>query len=143
MKTLVLTLSLAALLGSNVAAQAQAKTYTLTINVGNLLERKGTIRVGLMTKAENFMGKADIDTAMTVPTEGPIVITFTNLPAGTYAARLYQDLNNNKQMDMLGGRPEEPFGFSKITMLMGPPTFEDASFNLEKDTEMKIGLISL
>ncbi|RYF74102.1 MAG: DUF2141 domain-containing protein [Cytophagaceae bacterium] len=143
MKTLTLATALLVSLGLTVAVQAQTKTYKLTLTVGNLMERKGTIRVGLITKAENFMGKAEIDTAIAVPAEGPMVITFTNLPAGTYAARLYQDLNDNKQMDMEGGRPAEPFGFSKITMLMGPPSFEDALFDLDKDTDMKIGLISL
>lgn len=143
MKTLVFAASLLLSVCMAVAAQAQTKTYKLTITVGNLLERKGTIRVGLITKAENFMGKADIDTVVAVPADGPMVITFANLPAGTYAARLYQDLNDNKQMDMQGGRPEEPFGFSKITMLMGPPSFEEASFSLAEDTTMKISLISL
>ena len=143
MKTLVCAASLLAAVCFTAAAQAQTKTNKLTITVGNLTERKGTIRVGLVTKADNFMGKADIDTSVAVPAEGPLVITFANLPAGTYAVRLHQDLNDNKQMDIEGGRPTEPFGFSKITMLMGPPSFEDASFQLDKDTDMKIALISL
>ncbi|MEZ0542059.1 DUF2141 domain-containing protein [Fibrella arboris] len=143
MKTLAFAATLFVSLGLTVAAQAQTKTYTLTITVGNLVERKGTVRVGLITRAENFMGKADMDTVLAVPAEGPLVITFINLPAGTYAARLYQDLNDNKQMDIQNGRPEEPFGFSKISMLMGPPSFDEASFLLAEDTAMKISLISL
>ncbi|MEZ0483391.1 DUF2141 domain-containing protein [Fibrella aquatica] len=143
MKTLVFAASLLASVCTAATVQAQTKTYKLTLNVSNLLERKGTIRVGLVTKEENFMGKADIDTTVAIPAEGPLVITFPNLASGTYAVRLHQDLNDNKQMDMEGGRPAEPFGFSKITMLMGPPSFEDASFTLDKDTDMKIVLMSM
>lgn len=124
------------------AVQAQTATHKLTITVSNLLERKGTIRLGLVTKAENFMGKSEIDTAVAVPAEGPLVITLT-IPAGTYAARLHQDLNGNGQMDMANGRPEEPFGFSNIPMLMGPPSFDAAAFALTADTDMKIVLISM
>ena len=88
------------------------------------------------------MGKSEIDTVVAVPASGPMTITFTSLTAGTYAAQIYQDLNNNKQMDVTGGRPTEPFGFSKIAMLMGPPNFDAASFALAEDTEMKIVLMS-
>lgn len=141
MKTLVLALALLASL-CIATAQAQTKTYKLTFIVSNIMERTGVIHLGLVTKAENFMGKAEIDTAVAVPASGPLTITF-NLPSGTYAARLYQDLNDNKQLDRQNGMPTEPFGFSKITRLMGPPSFDDASFDLTSDTEMKISLMSL
>jgi uncharacterized protein (DUF2141 family) len=123
--------------------QAQTKTYTLTFTIKNLEQRQGTIHVGLVTKAENFMGKSEMDTVVAVPASGPVTITFANLPAGTYAAQIYQDLNNNKQMDTAGGMPTEPFGFSKIAMLMGPPSFDAASFALVENTEMKIVLMGL
>lgn len=143
MKLILFATTLLASVCMNIAVLAQTKTYKLTITLSNIIERKGTIRMGLITKAENFMGKADIDTSVLVPAEGPMVITFTNLPAGTYAARLHQDLNNDGKMKMENGRPTEPFGFSKIAMLMGPPSFEAASFQLTEDTELKIVLVSL
>ena len=143
MKTFVFTTLLLASICMTTAGLAQTKTYKLTITVSNLVDRKGTIRVGLITQAENFMGKADIDSVVAVPAEGPVIITFANLPAGTYAARLHQDVNNDGKMEIENGRPTEPFGFSKIAMLMGPPSFDAASFELAEDTEMKIVLISL
>lgn len=143
MKLLLFATAMFASVCMTTAVLAQTETYKLTITLSNLTERKGTIRVGLITNADNFMGKAEIDTAVVVPAEGPMVITFTNLPAGTYAARLHHDVNNDGKMEMENGRPTEPFGFSKITMLMGPPSFEAASFQLAEDTEMKIVLISL
>ena len=143
MKLPAFAIALLASVCMTTAVAAQTKTYKLTITLSNLTERKGTIRVGLVTKSENFMGKADVDTTVAVPADGPMVITFTNLPAGTYAARLHHDVNNDGKMEMENGRPTEPFGFSKIAMLIGPPSFEAASFQLSEDTEMKIVLISM
>ncbi len=140
MKTLITT---TLLLVSIVTVQAQTQTHKLTITISNLLERKGTIHLGLVTKAENFMDQtADIDTAVAVPASGPMVIALT-MPTGTYAVRLYQDLNGDKQMNRENGMPTKPFGFSNIPMLMGPPSFEAASFALTTDTEMKIVLLKL
>ena len=123
--------------------QAQDKLCSLTLSFTNLLERKGTIRVGLATDAANFMGKAAIDTAVTVPATGTLTITFANLPAGTYAVRSYQDVNDNGKLDQENGRPAEPFGFSNLAMLMEPPSFDQTSFRLTQTTEKRIVLLSL
>lgn len=140
MKPLIFSVTLlTAIIASGLA---QAQTYKLTINITNLLQRTGTLRVGLVTKAENFMGKSEIDTAVNVPTEGPLTVTFAKLPAATYAVRLYQDLNGNKTLDRENGMPTEPFGFSNVAMLMGPPSFEEAAFPLKEDTEIRIRLIA-
>lgn len=142
MKTLIASIAL--LIAFTLASlSAQAQTYKLTINIKNLLQRTGTLRVGLVTKAENFMGKSEIDTAVTVPAEGPLTIVFPNLAPGTYAVRLYQDLNGNKTLDRQNGMPTEPFGFSNLPMLMGPPSFEAAAFALNEDTEIRVNLIAL
>jgi uncharacterized protein (DUF2141 family) len=42
-----------------------------------------------------------------------MVITFTNLPKGSYAVSVYQDSNDNEQLDKgFLGIPKERFGFS-------------------------------
>ena len=143
MKTLLYFVIGLLLLLLTTPVQAQTNTYKLTFTVKNLAQRQGTIHVGLVTKAENFTGQSERDTVVAVPASGPMTITFANLPAGTYAAQIYQDFNANNTMDVAGGRPTEPFGFSKIAMLMGPPSFEAASFALAENTEMSIVLMSL
>ena len=140
MKTLLTT---AILLASIATVQAQTQTHKLTITISNIMERTGTIHLGLVTKAEQFMDQtADTDTVVAVPASGPMVIALT-MPTGTYAVRLYQDVNGDKQMNRDNGMPTEPFGFSNIVMLMGPPSFEAASFALTADTEMKMVLLRL
>lgn len=142
MKTLLYTIAL--LITALLAHQpllAQNGTYKLTINIPNISQRTGTMHVGLIMKPENFMGKSDLDTAVAVPAEGPLTIVIPNLKAGEYAIQLYQDLNNNKVMDRAGMMPTEPFGFSNIAMLMGPPSFEQAAFELKGDTEIRVRLL--
>lgn len=122
---------------------AQTGTYKLTINVTDFDQRIGTLRIGLVSKAENFLAKSEMDTAVTIPAQGPLTVTMPNLKSGTYAVQVYQDLNGNKKLDQEGGRPTEPFGFSNIAMLMGPPTFEQAAVEVGQDTAIRIRLLSL
>lgn len=120
---------------------AQSGPYKLNINIPSIGARTGMVRIGLVSKAENFMAKSEIDTAVNVPAEGPVTVTIPNLKAGNYAVQIYHDVNNNKVLDREGGMPTEPFGFSNITVLMGPPTFEQAAFEVKEDTEIRIRLM--
>ena len=45
--------------------------------------------------------------------EYEIVTTFDDIPAGTYAITIFQDLNENGDLDKnFFGNPKEPYGFS-------------------------------
>jgi acyl-CoA reductase-like NAD-dependent aldehyde dehydrogenase/uncharacterized protein (DUF2141 family) len=56
----------------------------------------------------------------------------TDLPSGTYAVSVYEDLNSNHKLDHnLIGIPREPVGVSNDPMArFGPPRFDDCSFHL-------------
>ncbi len=56
----------------------------------------------------------------------------TDLPAGTYAASLYEDLNENHKLDHnVIGIPREPVGASRNpTNHFGPPRFDECAFRL-------------
>ncbi|MFY7912078.1 MAG: DUF2141 domain-containing protein [Emticicia sp.] len=43
---------------------------------------------------------------------------------------------------MNGQMPAEPFGFSNVTMLMGPPNFEQCAFDLNENKAINISLMS-
>lgn len=58
-----------------------------------------------------------------------------------YSIIIFQDLKDHEKMDMNGGRPTKPFGFSNYLM-MGPPSWAICSFFLEKDEIMTINLYS-
>jgi len=61
-----------------------------------------------------------------------------NLPEGTYAVALFQDLNNNKNLDRgERGIPTEPYSFSgqSIFPLRGKPTFKQCAIKVSKSSK--------
>lgn len=68
-----------------------------------------------------------------------------DLPKGRYMISIFHDLDSNEELNTNWiGMPKEPFGFSKDAKgKMGPPKFENASFELNEDLETTIHLITL
>lgn len=63
------------------------------------------------------------------------------LPKGKYAAALFQDLNNNKNLERgQYGIPAEPYSFSgqNIFPLRGKPTFKQCSIVVENESDFFI-----
>lgn len=68
---------------------------------------------------------------------------FQKVPEGTYAITIFHDENSNGELDSnFIGIPKEGYGFSNnATGTFGPPSFEDASFQVSKENkEIKIKL---
>lgn len=157
MKNLILTLAAAAtlLMTANTRpclAQTAATstnvltagpTYTLTVVIQNVSKRTGKIRLGLANDAASFDGESFRTQIVDIPASGDLVVTFDSLVAGRYAVRLYQDLNGNEKIDFNGPMPAEPFGFSNVTMLMGPPNFGQCAFDLAENKRIPVSLIEM
>lgn len=59
---------------------------------------------------------------------------FNNIPGGEYAIKCFQDLNNNKKIDMGLFGPKEPYGFYLVKKDVNkPPGFDDLSFLINKN----------
>lgn len=139
MKVVLVSIALTLfLLLSALTTYAQSKTYKLTVFIPEIAKRTGKVYIGLATNDDTFTGSSWKTIAVDVPATGETTAMFDNLPAGTYAVRVYQDINDNKQLDRAGMMPSEPFGFSKIVMLTGPPVFSEAAFELTEDMRMKV-----
>jgi len=67
---------------------------------------------------------------------------FTNLPAGIYAISVFHDENMNQKLDKnFVGVPKEGYGASNNPKKkMGPPTFEEANFQLNGAQSLEIKL---
>lgn len=76
---------------------------------------QGIVRLGLYTEAEYPKDNAAWIASADVPAVGgETVVTLQNIPVGTYAVEVYQDLNSNGKMDRnFLGLPREPYGFSR------------------------------
>lgn len=67
-------------------------------------------------------------------------LTFSSIPAGTYALAILHDENDDLKMNTNWlGLPKEGYGFSNNVMgTFGPPSFTKASFHYNGLTESKI-----
>ena len=124
-----------ALLFAAACAQA-ALAADLKVVVRNIKSPEGKIRVGLFGDAATFP-KADHVLAGKVidATPGEATVVFTGLAPGTYAVSAFQDIDGDTKLNRnLFGMPTEPYGFSRGARgRTGPPSFEDAKFELGPD----------
>ena len=76
-----------------------------------------------------------MDNFKTEAKKGTLTLTFDNVAPGTYAVSVLHDLNSNRRMDYQpNGMPKEPYAMSGNDMIMGPPSFESAEFQVGKDS---------
>ncbi|GAB3248247.1 DUF2141 domain-containing protein [Larkinella harenae] len=123
MKTI--SLLLIALFGSAFSSfRAETK---LIVDVQNIKEVKGQLRVGLYKPCDDFpMGCKPIANQIVAVNGSSTRVTFT-VPPGDYAVALFHDVNDNGQMDKkMFGIPKEPYGFSNnYRPRVSGPNFDD------------------
>ncbi len=125
------------LFGCGIAMNAQ--NVNLTAEVSNITSTKGNIKVSLYNSEDTFLKKpfkivnAEINS-------GKVKVVFKGIPKGVYGAFAYQDENSNGEMDTnIVGMPTEPVVCSnKAKGFMGPPKFEDAKFEVTKDSKIEL-----
>lgn len=113
------------------------------IVVNNIKDSDGIIQLALFNNAESFLEDAYLTKSVKVNNTGSATITFKDLPFGTYALSIFNDLNDNEELDTNAiGIPKEPFGFSNNAMgAFGPPSFKKASIRFSENnqsTEIKL-----
>lgn len=141
-KFLKTTIIIAFLAVISINTFAQNK-YSVTVTVKGIEQRAGKILATISNDVNSFPQSGGIKSATAeVSKEGEITLKFDALLEGKYAIVLYQDLNGDSKLDMNGQMPAEPFGFSNLTMLMGPPTFEQCAFDLNENKNITISLFS-
>ena len=155
MKTIIATAITIALVISNLNTPCLAQqtmtatstttgaTYSLTVVIANVNNRSGKLYVGLANSKASFDGESSQRKMIDVPASGEITTVFEGLPSGRYAVRLFQDLNGNQKMDFSGQMPTEPFGFSNVAMLMGPPDFDQSSLELKENKSIRVSVMEM
>ncbi|MEM9719724.1 MAG: DUF2141 domain-containing protein [Bacteroidota bacterium] len=117
-------------------------THTLEVEVQEIRQLSGTLRVCLVANKEAFLSSCLHSTHTSVQ-HGVEVLEFPNLELGTYAVSLYQDLDDNGKLNQEGlfGMPSEPYGFSNNPRsLFRPPSFEKCAFKLSSDSRIVVRL---
>ncbi len=114
--------------------------YSITITVENARTDDGKLLISLNTK-DQFMKAAPMQSTTSTLENGVATITFNDVPAGAYAVMVLHDLNGNMQMDFeASGMPKESWGLSNNPAAFGPPTWDDARFVVDDDTQLTIKL---
>ncbi|MCB2206738.1 MAG: DUF2141 domain-containing protein [Bacteroidetes bacterium] len=118
------------------------QSHELTVQVNGILEMKGNLRIAVFTNADHFKDKVNpADSAIIEVTSQELTNIF-KLSKGTYAVAVYQDENNDGQLNTRAlGIPEESVGFSNIEKKkLRPPDFKESAFFLQSDTTIQIPL---
>lgn len=110
------------------------KSQALKLNITNIRNASGTIRVAFYNSNEGF----DDEKALFNRTEskaklvnGNLVITYTDIKPGTYGIAVLDDENNNHKMDYGLILPKEGFGFSDYYLTgMSKPKYDKFKFVL-------------
>lgn len=123
-----------------VTSPTDSASYKLTVVFTNVAQRTGMLYIGIDNSDATFNKDSYRKTRIAIPATGEVQVSFDGLPAGQYSVRVYQDLNANQKLDFSGPMPTEPFGFSNVKMLMGPPTFKQCAFALDGSKTVAINL---
>jgi len=130
MSTLVKILVILILNNTTLFAQEE-KAVTLTVQIENLDNNNGQILVGLYNAEDHFLNTTYKKIIGDINHKKSLV-TFNNVPLGTYAVSIVHDENKNRKMDKnFIGIPTEDYGCSNGAKgFMGPPKWKDAKFEL-------------
>ena len=131
MKKLLFTITVFAM---SFTMNAQEKEgITLTVVIENVLNNEGHVLSALHNE-DTFMKAEGLETSHVKAEAGELILTFENLEPGDYAFSVLHDANDNNRMDFAtNGMPTEDYAMSGESLPMGPPTFSDAKFTIEKE----------
>jgi uncharacterized protein (DUF2141 family) len=112
-----------------------AQNTSLEVTVKNIKGTKGTIRVGLFDKEDEFL-KTAVKGKVVRANGSEVKVIFENLPYGDYAISVIHDENGNEKLDTKAmGIPKEGFAFGNNAMgTFGPPSFGEAKVKVETET---------
>jgi uncharacterized protein (DUF2141 family) len=115
------------------AAVAQDETSSLTVNFTGIEEQKGAVMAALFDSEAAYNGKgAPLRPVMIVADNTAVTVTFDGLAPGTYAMKVFHDIDGDKEMSTNPfGMPIEPFAFSNNARgNLGPAKWADAKFEV-------------
>ena len=114
---------------------------SIQLEIKNFDSNNGFVRIALYNNHENYTSKDKAFKTAKLEIKNNIVnYTFEDLPFGEYAIKLFHDENNNEELDTgMFGIPTEDYAFSNNARgFMGPASYEDAKFKLDKKTVKQI-----
>jgi uncharacterized protein (DUF2141 family) len=111
----------------------------LRVEVVNIKNNSGSIRVGLFDNEKDFLKKAVLGETVSANAE-KVIVVFENIPTGEYGISVIHDENNNEELDLnFLGIPKEGFGFGNDAKgAFGPPSFDKAKVKIGEGVVMQV-----
>lgn len=133
-KTILILCLLSSLKGLTLDAQSDSLS-TLEITFTEIRSPEGQIAININTPAEDFPNEPGLEIQFEKEgiKDGVLVAVVKDLPYGSYAISVLDDLNYDMEMDLLLGMPREGYGFSmNPEFRLRTPKFEDCAFQLNQ-----------
>ena len=106
---------------------------TIELRVSNVEINKGPILVALYNSESSYM-EVEFKAGMGESTANEVVIMFEDIPGGEYALTLFQDENEDKELNVGMFGPKEPYAFSNNAKgTFGPAKYKDAKFKVANE----------
>lgn len=127
-------------------SQSQLQAIDLDVEVQSRISNSSTISCAVFESADGFpsdSSKRMLGVRAVIEKENKPVCKFKGLAPKKYAVAVLEDLNGNGGMDKtMIGMPKEPWGVSNNAPMhaFGPPTFEEAAFQLTNNKTIQIKL---
>ena len=118
---------------SLLALTTLVQAASITLNIKNLRNENGSIRIAIWDQAQGFPG--DYTTSIeqvSIPATKDATYTLENVKAARYAIAVFHDANNDEDLNQNRlGIPKEGFGFSNNPrIIFGPPNFRKCNFRV-------------
>jgi uncharacterized protein (DUF2141 family) len=120
-----------------ISALARAQSALNVEVILNKPEGGGQLMMVLCPSKEAYDDEVGC-TPQIVKADGRTVrVTFPNVKPGTYAVKVFHDINSNGKLDTSWiGWPQEPYGFSNDAPVnMGPPSFKLAAITVKEGAQ--------
>ncbi|MEA2042177.1 MAG: DUF2141 domain-containing protein [Bacteroidota bacterium] len=114
---------------------------SIEVNVQNLRNKKGVIRVSLYNTCQSFPKVGLEYLKVSLNPEHPNYV-FRKLPPGKYAVAVLHDENKNRHADKNWlGIPQDGFGFSRnVKPKVKAPSFEQTCVELKKGNILRLNI---
>lgn len=115
---------------------------SLTVKVTGAKPNKGQAVCSLFTSADTFLKQPVLKKTKPVDSNGEAVFRIDDLDPGNYAVSIVYDEDSNGKLNTgIFGIPTEPVGVSNNARgRFGPPSYEDAAFELSRSRTIRISL---
>lgn len=124
-------------------ATTPSETNTLTINISNIENIQGNLKLGVFNRSEGFLERDRAFKTISIKVKSnPETVVIENLPSGNYAISMYHDENSDDECNRnFMGIPTEAYAFSNnFKPKFSAPSFEDCEFPLNSNQTLKIVL---